>query len=418
MTFSKPALVVVMVVGLMALLPSPAMSQSPDQPTTLRHDDRITVGVWSADGSRILTASNDDTARVWDSATGAELLRLQHDGPVYGAVWNVAETRILTWSFDGTARIWDAATGDPLASFVHDEAVLNAYFSPDEKRVLATIRHRVTLWEIASQTMLWQSELFGIGNRAYPDARWRSDGERVLAWGEIGSYMLDAGTGEIVAGNFGYGEPIAGAEWDETKQQILMWAINGVAHLWHDTRGETLASFTPPDSDTYDVRYSRYLTTPSPDGRMVATGRADTNMVYIWDRTTGAILHELSHRDTIAALAWNRTGDALLVSLDQDAAINWQITPDEAVMAHYIDLGPDQADEVAGVATWLWDDAHVLGVMVWGTIRVWQLAPERTIDLFSLEVDGFIVGDALSPDGSRLLVWTADGNAYIVDLPR
>jgi WD40 repeat protein len=40
-----------------------------------------TEGVWSAsfsaDGSRIVTAGFDKTARVWDARTGAELLALK-----------------------------------------------------------------------------------------------------------------------------------------------------------------------------------------------------------------------------------------------------------------------------------------------------------------------------------------------------
>ena len=33
------------------------------------------------------------------------------EAPVYGAQWNADETRVLSWSEDGTARVWDAAAG-------------------------------------------------------------------------------------------------------------------------------------------------------------------------------------------------------------------------------------------------------------------------------------------------------------------
>ena len=62
--------------------------------------------VFNGDGTRILTWSWNDTARLWDAATGKEVMApLRHQGPVSGAAFNGDESRILTWSYDGTARL-------------------------------------------------------------------------------------------------------------------------------------------------------------------------------------------------------------------------------------------------------------------------------------------------------------------------
>ena len=42
----------------------------------------VTAAAFSPDGTRIVTASQDNTARVWDATTGKELARLGHDGGV------------------------------------------------------------------------------------------------------------------------------------------------------------------------------------------------------------------------------------------------------------------------------------------------------------------------------------------------
>jgi WD40 repeat protein/serine/threonine protein kinase len=63
----------------------------------------------NSDGTRLLTASRDGTARIWDTATGHELLALRgHTRIVREAAFTPAGDGILTTSEDGTARIWDA----------------------------------------------------------------------------------------------------------------------------------------------------------------------------------------------------------------------------------------------------------------------------------------------------------------------
>ena len=46
------------------------------------HDDPVLNIAFSPDGRYLATASNDNTARVWDPASGNEVTRMPHDGPV------------------------------------------------------------------------------------------------------------------------------------------------------------------------------------------------------------------------------------------------------------------------------------------------------------------------------------------------
>ena len=59
------------------------------------------------------TSPSDEpaTARVWDAATGEELFTLTgHTDWVVGVAFNHDGTRIATASWDETAKVWDAAT--------------------------------------------------------------------------------------------------------------------------------------------------------------------------------------------------------------------------------------------------------------------------------------------------------------------
>ena len=65
-----------------------------------------------ADGQRVVTSSSDNTARVWDAATGKALSEpMKHDDEVNSAQFSADGQRVVTASEDGTARVWYAATG-------------------------------------------------------------------------------------------------------------------------------------------------------------------------------------------------------------------------------------------------------------------------------------------------------------------
>src|SRR5262249_11024937 len=60
-----------------------------------------------------------------------------HKGTVLDAEFSPDGTRIVTASEDNTARVWDAATGEALTPPLrHPRAVLRADFSPDGNQAL------------------------------------------------------------------------------------------------------------------------------------------------------------------------------------------------------------------------------------------------------------------------------------------
>jgi WD40 repeat protein len=81
----------------------------------LKHELVYQSAAFSPDGTRVVTASFDGTARIWDVATGAPVgTPLRHEKWVMSAVFSPDGMRVLTASLDGTARIWDAASGTPV----------------------------------------------------------------------------------------------------------------------------------------------------------------------------------------------------------------------------------------------------------------------------------------------------------------
>ncbi|HNS01227.1 MAG TPA: BTAD domain-containing putative transcriptional regulator [Anaerolineae bacterium] len=98
---------------------------------------------FSADGSRMATA-HEDGARIWDLQAAQEAAQpvaaqtlLGHTGSVWDAAFNPAGDRVATLSWDGTARLWDAATGEELLTLRGENNGPDLAFTPDG-RFLAT----------------------------------------------------------------------------------------------------------------------------------------------------------------------------------------------------------------------------------------------------------------------------------------
>src|SRR5262249_53470310 len=67
---------------------------------------------FSPDGTRVVTASQDGTARVWEARTGATVgPPLRHDGPVRSGAFSPDGTQVVTASEDETAQVWEGRTG-------------------------------------------------------------------------------------------------------------------------------------------------------------------------------------------------------------------------------------------------------------------------------------------------------------------
>ena len=66
------------------------------------------------DGARIVTASQDEAARVSNTGTGALLATLSgHAGPVFRAAFGPDGSSVVTGSFDRSARIWNLEKNAP-----------------------------------------------------------------------------------------------------------------------------------------------------------------------------------------------------------------------------------------------------------------------------------------------------------------
>ncbi|MDF5718538.1 MAG: AAA-like domain-containing protein [Rhizonema sp. NSF051] len=112
------------------------------------HTQAVNNANFSPDGKEIVTASFDNTAKVWD-IKGKLLSTLSgHTGFVYNAIFSPDDKEIVTASSDNTAKVWDIK-GKLLSTLIgHTARVINANFSPDGKEIVtASSDNTAKVWQ-------------------------------------------------------------------------------------------------------------------------------------------------------------------------------------------------------------------------------------------------------------------------------
>ena len=89
------------------------------------------------DGQRAVSASEDNSMKVWDLASGRAVRTLEgHSGGVWGVAVTPDGQRAVSASSDNTLKVWDLETGAPLATFTCDGAALCCAWA-DGRRLVA-----------------------------------------------------------------------------------------------------------------------------------------------------------------------------------------------------------------------------------------------------------------------------------------
>lgn len=137
---------------------------------------------FSSDGSLLLSASGDTTARIWDAHTGQPLGELRgHTNRVHSAVFSPDNKFIVTageWP-DYSANVWDTATGLPLAELRgHAGVVRHVAVSPNNRWVVtASEDGTARAWEAATGQVV---DILSGHTNWVNSATFSSDGELIV----------------------------------------------------------------------------------------------------------------------------------------------------------------------------------------------------------------------------------------------
>jgi WD40 repeat protein len=277
-------------------------------------DDRKVLSVaFSNDGKWIATGSSDDAARIWDRWSGKLVRTFKiplQDAAVNAVVLSSDRKYLLTGSTDipgnsnsGKVRIWNTSNGELIRSFdlkmnTGDSAdMLSVAFSADDKLIVAGGDFGVGLWNAGTGQLIHSWRGYGLKSVAIsPDGRFVAAGGSTFddANREIPDLrMFDAATGELIRNLNGHMDAISSVAFSSDGRFILSGSVDGSARLWDPATGREEHRFEGSTSSVESIDIS-------PNDQSLLIGNADDS-AHLWDLTTGQEIREFDGRSNLAS---------------------------------------------------------------------------------------------------------------------
>ena len=327
------------------------------------HSAGVTAAALDADGARLLLASADGTADIWNTGInpvwgwqfavewpyrvrftrgGSRLLLAAgtanggqasavntqshatdwrypaHASYLYDVTENPAGDQILTASADGTAGLWDARDGTPVAVLDGDsQPVLQARYSPDGSRAI-TIAGGLNqgsdragaLWDAGSVARIATLSHQGLINAFSfsPDGRQlatASDDARIKLW--------DAATGRLLKTLEGHTAAVWSVAFSGDGQRLLSAGHDHRVRIWNASSGEVLKELSDPAMGAI------FRAEFTPDEQRVALA-TESGIIWVWTPVSDALISMKGHESAVFDLRFLHDG-RLLVSSSNDGTL-------------------------------------------------------------------------------------------------
>ncbi len=164
------------------------------RPPLTGHSASVFAVDFSSDGSRLVSASWDKTAIVWDlSKPNASILFiLRHQSQVYSADYSPDGKYIVTSQNNGTVTVWNAADGQEVSSYTPSRQrriVQQVGFSPDSSLVVIQFREASELLLVDALSGQVRMTLRGHDD-IIRDFDFTPDGSRLVSVGDDAKIIL------------------------------------------------------------------------------------------------------------------------------------------------------------------------------------------------------------------------------------
>lgn len=428
--------------------------------------ERINDIRFSSDNDKLLSASSDNTVKLWWLTQDSMMVVGQHDDQVLTA--DIFGDRIISGDWKGTIKVWQLGQQNPDTILKrHEDRVLKLRFAPDGQSFASSSRDQsAILWDQQfAVKAVNRGHQFRVNNLAFsPDGQHLvtvSDDKKAILWDTKGNALktFEGHSDFITAVNYmPDGQFFVSASMDGAiktwpieikeavhispfKDQVSAVTLSSdgkqiLLGVYAFTRMEAFASRVMPDptpsrnaylfntdGDTIKVLqgHSHGITSValSPDDRFALTGSNDGTAI-LWDLNSSEkivqplkVLDKHDPKKQVMCVAFSPDGQYLLTGSADKSLILWNNAGDSLLtfMGH---------EDFVMSATFSPNGAEILSGSFDGTVRRWSLdgtslqsfnvKPHRVSDVDYAPNGNFIVAATW---GGYTKMWTKNGKEVL-----
>ena len=374
------------------------------------HDELITCATFSPDGKKILTASSDAVAKIWNAQSGMLLYDLQgHEYGISIAKFSADGKKIITAS-ESEVKIWNAQNGQLLTYLKGAfNGMANIAFSVDGKKILMSCNDGTAkMWDAQSGMMLADLQKLNNGKGIYrtgfsPDGKWivtASDDGTAKIWNAVSLAPLVELKGHTYM--------ITSVSFSPDSKKVLTISNDGTAKIWEVQSGKDFVSLKGP---VYKSTHACF----SPDGKTIITtnremyvsGVYDDTTAKIWDAGSGELLAELKHLNAVNSASYSPDGKKIITASDDYTAKIWD--------AQSGNLLTDLKGHTFAVESALFSPDGKKILIGGERALIWDVANGALLNDLKGHT-GSVSSACFSPDGNKILTASYDRTAKIWDV--
>ncbi len=366
------------------------------------HGGRVSSCAWSPDGTSMLSASDDNTLKVWDAVSGECRLTLNgHTNWVSSCAWSPDGASLLSGSGDKTLKVWDAVSGEcRLTLKGHTSSVSSCAWSPDGASLLSgSWDNTLKVWDAVSgeYRLTLNGHADGVSSCA-----WSPDGARLLSGSEDNTLKVwDAVSGEYRLTFNGHTRSVSSCAWSPDGASLLSGSRDDTLKVWDAVSGECRLTLNGHTNWVYSCAWS-------PDGASLLSA-SDDNTLKVWDAVSGEYRLTLNgHTRDVSSCAWSPDGASLLSASVDNTLKVWDGVSGDCR------LTLNGHTRYVYSCAWSPDGASLLSGSRDNTLKVWDAVSGEC----RLTLNGhtnWVTSCAWSPDGASLLSASDDNTLKVWD---